>query len=165
MNSENPFIPKTNKLCTKPLGRFTRLVRDVVKKGIMITEIVNHATNDMDKILISQQALKQIMKAKHKSTPYVLFYVISKLQKDEDIVSINMDKMCNAIAHYKKSALYDGLRELEAMNFIARSNRVTMKKRVYYINPEKLFKGKLYEFLVSTGVTGIVDVTHTVKVD
>jgi predicted transcriptional regulator len=78
-------------------------------------------------------------------TKSVMFYVLSNLEADSDIITINTSDVSECTG-YAKSAISSSLNELFKMGFVKKINGRGMNYK-YWINPFKIFKGNRIEFL------------------
>ena len=80
-------------------------------------------------------------------TKSVMFYVLSNLDADSDVVIINTSKVSECTG-YAKSAISSSINELSKMDFLKKINGRGMTSK-YWINPLKIFKGNRIDFLES----------------
>ena len=101
---------------------------------------------NFEKNNFNSESMKSLMNKKVSScTKSVMLYILSNLDSDKDVVTINTSKV-SEFTGYAKSAISSSVNEISKMDFIKKIKGRGMTSR-YWINPLKIFKGKRIDFL------------------
>ena len=145
LTQKNPFLVCEDKIVTiKQKYIQLKFIKTINGK----VEEVGASELDLnfDKNNFNLEEMKELMDKKVKScTKSVMFYVLSNLETDSDIVTINTSDV-SELTGYAKSAISSSLNELSKMDFVKKINGRGMTFK-YWINPFKIFKGKRIHFL------------------
>lgn len=147
LTKKNPFLVCEDKIVTLK-QKYIHL--KFIKTINGIDEITTNGELDLsfEKNNFNKEDMRCLMNKKVSScTKSVMFYVLSNLETDSDIVTINTSDV-SELTGYAKSAISSSINELSKMDFVKKINGRGMTFK-YWINPFKIFKGKRIAFLKS----------------
>jgi hypothetical protein len=160
---ENPFISDNG---TIKIAHFEEyIIQEHYKKNqpndIFIRNIdidINKINVFLDKKLLSNLSSKRFSK----STLSVFLLVLFKLKRNEDIIILNTNEICEE-TRYEKSSVNAALNELIDLKVIERIKGRGYKNK-YFINPLLIFNGQRIDFIRQKNPKFLKSVSTTKKI-